>query len=83
MARSRTTEETTEAPKPKAAERPYEGAKAEGWESTDLGDAAATGEHAYAGERSKEAADDRPDEERAGTAAHLGDSPYAGSLGDG
>lgn len=46
----------------------------------DIGEAAATGEHAYAGERSEEVDDDRADEEKPGTAAHLGDSPYAGGL---
>lgn len=45
----------------------------------DLGDAAATGEHAYAGERSDEIADDRDDEAKPGTSAHLGENPYAGS----
>jgi hypothetical protein len=45
------------------------------------GSAEAMGEHAYAGPRSDEVDDDRPDEAKGGTAAHLGDSPYAGSPG--
>ena len=61
-------------------EHPYQGEPAEGWESTDLGEAAATGEFAYAGEP-VDWEDDREAAERPGTPEHLGsDTPYAGSL---
>jgi hypothetical protein len=61
-------------------DHPYQGEPSEGWESTDLGDAAAEGEFAYAGERSEDVWDERDEEAKPGTPEHLGESPYAGSL---
>lgn len=64
--------------KAKAEAEPVE---VEDVEPADLGDAAATGEHAYAGERSDDVAFTRDEEGQPGTAAHLGsESPYAGSV---
>ena len=50
-------------------------------EVTDLGDAAAVGEHAYAGEPGEWPPDDRPPEQIAGTPEHLGgmEFPYGGA----
>ena len=77
MAEQKTKAKTTKAAEPAApAEQPT---AAEPAEMVDIGEAAASGEFAYAGPLSDPVADDRPPAEQAGTAKHLGQKPYAGS----
>jgi len=64
-------------------ERTKKTATTESTESpADLGDAAAVGEHSYAGPPETWPPDDRPPEEIAGTPEHLGgdEFPYAGEV---
>lgn len=69
---------TTRASKPKTTKTKT--TEPEQVEQVGIGEAGASGEHAYAGERADDVTYTRDTDAQAGTPEHLGDSPYAGSV---